>query len=366
MATDVQSSTALQHDLSFLDDVSDADLESIWESIQEGDESLSEYMGFDEGALNGIEQIALGYYRARRYKQAASIYGFILRLDIERASAWRGLGACAHAEKSYLLALCSYEAAVHWQPEDIVSRVYAGECLCMLGDRESGLAKLQEVVDGGSEDNSLLPYVTRARAIIGAEGGVPARIVLMKQGKELLAETEEALRDMGVEFDENAEVGLEDMMRNPQLRQGLKDVKEAMEEGRLTLAEVGGFSDIELDGTYAVASNHVNAGQTVEGIEICGYLMMLDPYNGRYYQLAGIALQRMKLYDFAEHYYRVALTLDKKDPMTMVYRGESKILSGQIDEGIEIIKEGVALAEGNTELLELKERGEVLLRQFGS
>ena len=366
MVTDVQSPTALQQDLSFLDDVSDADLESLWESIQEGNESFSEHMGFDEGALNGVEEIALGYYRGRRYKQAASVYGFILQMNRERASAWRGLGACAHAEKSYLLALRCYQAAVHWQPEDLVSRVYAGECMCMVGDRESGLAMLQEVVDGGSEDASLLPYVTRARAIIGAEGGVPPRIVLMKEGRQLIAETEDALQEMGVEFDENAEIRLEDMMRNPQLREGLADGKEALREGRLTYAEVGGFSDIELDGTYASACNYVNAGQGLEAIQICGYLMLIDPYKGRYYQLVGIALQRMKQYETADYYYRIALTLDKEDPMTLVYRGESKIMGGQIDEGLEIIKKGVALAEGKAELFELKERGETLLRQFGS
>ena len=155
-------------------------------------------------------------------------------------------------------------------------------------------------------------------------------------------------------------------MRNPKLRQGFADVKEALREGRLTYADVGGFTDFELDGTYAVACNYANIGQGLQAIQICGYLMLIDPYKGRYYQLVGICLQRMKQYDLADHYYRIALSLDSDDPMTLIYQGEVKIMQGKIDEGVGIISKGVELAASNSELHDVKSRGEILIQQFGS
>ena len=366
MAPQATTTADLDNNLSFLDDIPDTDLESIWEAVQDGAEHFGDAIGLDDATLNTIEDIAISYYRSRRYGQAAVIYGFILQINPNRPTAWRGLGACAHAQKGYIIAIRCYQAAFHWDPNDIVSKVYAGECLCMVGDKEAGLEVLNGVLEAGSEDATQLPYITRARAIVGADGGVPARIVLMKEGNQLIAETEEVLKEMGVEFDPDSEVMLEDMMRNPQLREGLADVKEALREGRLTYADVGGFTDFELDGTYAVACNYANIGQGLEAIQICGYLMLIDPYKGRYYQLVGICLQRMKQYDLADHYYRISLSLDKDDPMTLVYRGEVNIMQGQIDEGIEIIRKGVSLAEGNSELHAVNDRGEILIKQFGS
>ena len=366
MSTDSQSKENLSNDFDFLEVIPDADLEAIWESLQNGGESLGDAVGFDDAALNSVEEIALGYYRSRRYDQAATIYGFVLQMNTKRSSAWRGLGACAHAQQSYLIAMRCYQAACSWNPQDVVSKVYTGECMCMLGDKESGLALLEEVVEQGSEDSTALPYITRARAIIGADGGIPPRVVLLKEGQQLIAETEEALSAMGAVFDEDREIEMDDMMRNPQLRDGIATVKEAIREGRLTYADVGGFTEIELEGAYASACNLAAAGQGVEAIEICGYLMMVDPYKGRYYQLVGVSLQRMKQYELADHYYRIALTLDKEDPMSLIYRGECKIMLGRIDEGVDFVKEGVGLAEGKAEHKEVQSRGEILIKQFGA
>ncbi len=366
MTTESTTAAELNENLSFLDDIPDADLEAIWEAVQDGANTYGEVVGIDDASLNTIEDIAISYYRSRRYEEAAVIYGFILQVNPNRPTAWRGLGACAHAQKGYDIALRCYQAAFHWNPADVISKVYAGECLCMLGDKAAGLKLLQAVIEQGSEDMAELPYITRARAIVGADGGVPARVVLVKEGDKLIGETEEVLREMGVEFDPDAEINLEDMMRNPKLRQGFADVKEALREGRLTYADVGGFTDFELDGTYAVACNYANIGQGLQAIQICGYLMLIDPYKGRYYQLVGICLQRMKQYDLADHYYRIALSLDSDDPMTLIYQGEVKIMQGKIDEGVGIISKGVELAASNSELHDVKSRGEILIQQFGS
>ena len=76
------------------------------------------------------------------------------------------------------------------------------------------------------------------------------------------------------------------------------------------------------------------------------------------------ALQRMKQYEAADSYYSMALTLDKGNAMSLVYRGESMIMAGHVDDGLKIIGEGVTAAEGNVEMTELLDRGKLLLKQF--
>ena len=163
-----------------IDEIPETDLETLLEGLQDGAECVADVYGFDDEALSAIEEMALGYYRSRRYEQAATIYGLVLQMNVKRSNAWRGLAACAHAQKSYLVAMRCYQSAVHWNPEDIVSKVYAGECMCMAGDTEGGVAALEEVVDSNVTDIAMLPYITRARAIIGANGGVPPKVVLIK------------------------------------------------------------------------------------------------------------------------------------------------------------------------------------------
>jgi tetratricopeptide (TPR) repeat protein len=354
-------------DLSLLAKIPDRDLEEIVAAIQEGAQQPGEALGFGDDALTAIEKMAVGFYRAKIYDKASVIYGFILQMNQDRGSAWRGLGACCHALRSYPLAVKCYRRAVEKDDADIVSRVFWGECLCQVGEKENGLELLQHVIDKGTDNLEYKPYITRARAIVGAGGGVPNKLVLMKEGQRLAADAAELIgQEGGPAFDPDAEITVDDIKANPELNKMLGELRSAVEEGKLTYAEIGGFTENELDGAYACACKYAEMGQTVQAIQIGGYLMFLDPYNGRYYQLIGICLQQMKQYENADHYYKMALLFDEENPMTLVYRGEAKIMAGKTDEGLELVKLGVAAAGEQPDCKELADRGEVLLRQFGS
>lgn len=352
-------------DFSFLEEISDQSIEDIVSAVQDGATSYAEAMGFSPEALRAIEQIALGYYRGRQFDRSALVYSFILGLEHTYAAAWRGLGACCHAEKKYSLALYCYRGALEQDATDMVSAVFTGECLCMVGEQAEGIRVLEAVVERGSDNAAYLPYLTRARAIIAAEGGKPPRVVLMEKGEKLARTISEEMVQVLVDFDDDREVELEDIMRNPQLSEDFKEVAQALKDGRLTYAEVGGFTENELDGAYAAACQYVEMGQVIEAMQICGYLMMLDPYNGRYYQLVGISLQRLKQYEQADHYYRMALVNDKTNAMTMVYQGECKIMAGHVDGGLEIVRKGLEAAGDDPEHAAVAERARQLLQQFG-
>ena len=223
----------------------------------------------------------------------------------------------------------------------------------------------------GTKIAAYMPYIARAQAVINAEGGIPARVVLMEQGKSLAAQANDLLIEEGydpapgeLEFDPDAPLTAEAMLQNPKLRKMVDELKVAVNEGRLTYAEIGGFTDNELEGAYACAAKYAEMGQVIESIQISGYLMFLNPYEPRYYQLVGICLQRMKQYEAAEHYYRMALILDKEDAMSKVYLGETLIMAGRMDEGLGEIKAGMSIAEGDPAQKDLVDRGKVLVQQF--
>jgi hypothetical protein len=73
----------------------------------------------------------------------------------------------------------------------------------------------------------------------------------------------------------------------------------------------------------------------------------------------------MKQYENADHYYNMALLFDKDNPMSLVYRGESKIMAGKTDEGLALVKKGMVAAQGKAEFRDIADRGQVLVRQFG-
>lgn len=360
----------LEHDL---ENVPDQDLWEIWESItKEGATTPAESYGFDQAALNSIERMALGYYRATRYGGAAAIYGFLLKLDSSRASAWRGLGACAQAVKNFEMAANAFRYAADAAPDDLISQVFLGECLCQLGKKDEGLALLRKVIQTGAKTPDESPYLTRAKAIVGADGGVPPKVVLKREGQKLIQETEAIFETIDfdnppLELDDGREIQWEDIKKNPELMKVIGDLKEAVATGSLTLAEVGGFTDNELDGAYAVACKYAEMGQVMQAMQITGYLIFIDPYKARYFQLIGICMQRMEQYDAADQYYGMAASMEPEDPMTRIYRGEAKIMSGNVDDGLKWVREGLELAQQDAgQHKDLIDRANVLIKQFSA
>jgi len=361
----------MEFDAEALDSIPEQDLLDIYNSIVDGAQTPAASLGFDDAALNSIERMAVGYYRARHLDKAAAIYGFLLRMDSKRSSTWRGLGACAQALQQYEAGAAMFRQAVECAPNDVITQVFLGECLCQLGEREEGLQILNTVVERGADSQAAAAYVTRARAIIGAEGGVPARVILKREGRRLSKSMDAYAEEMGVEapqvFDPTEELDWEHMKKDPKLMESIGHLKKAYEEGNLTLAEIGGFTENELNGAYACACKYADMGQVMQALQITGYLIFIDSYQARYYQLAGICMQRVGDFDSAERFYGLAVTLDKKDPMTAIYRGESKIMSGNVDEGVQWVRDGLELASADApKHQDLIERANILIKQFST
>lgn len=357
-------------DLSVLTAIPDRDLEDIIAAIHAGATEPAQALGFSPAALNSFERMGQAYYRTHQFGKAATIFGFVLQLDMQRGSAWRSLGACAHAQQNYTHAIVCYTQAVALDGGDIPSRVFLGEALCLGGERDKGLEILNAALDLDTEKAAYRPYLTRARAIVAHDGGMPTTLVLRRHGETLFQEVDEALEQedsVALEtLDPDRDIEWSDIEANPKLLKAIRELSEHVKEGRLTYAQVGGFTDRELSGAYAVACKYAETGELLRAIQIAGYLIFLDPHRAPYYQLVGICLHRMKQYEGADFYYRMAQILEPKDPMTLVYRGEAMIMAGKVDAGLELVREGRECAKGAAEHSKIVDRADVLVRQFGT
>jgi tetratricopeptide (TPR) repeat protein len=142
------------------------DLEDIIKRVAEGAKNPKEALDFDDASMNAIEEVALGLYRSEMYDKASLVYGFALRLDPDRATCWRGLGACAQVSKAYEAAVLCYQAALERDPKDLISKACMGECFCLGGREVEGKGLLRSFVESAKNDPALKDFVVRARAIL--------------------------------------------------------------------------------------------------------------------------------------------------------------------------------------------------------
>ncbi|MEO0813512.1 MAG: tetratricopeptide repeat protein, partial [Myxococcota bacterium] len=330
-----------------------------------------ETLGFSSEALDTVERMARAYYRTHQFGKAAVIYGFVLQMNIERATGWRGLGACAMAQREYGHAGQCFKEAIRIDPQDVPSKVFLGECMCQVGAKEVGVELLRDTIKQSTERADYRPYITRARAIVGHDGGIPNTLILRRHGEALVREaTEEMAAEEAAAVgydpaDADRDIEFNDIKKNPKLLAAIRELATLVDEDKLTYAQVGGFTDNELDGAYAVACKYAELGEVTKSIQIAGYLIFLDPHKARYYQLVGICLQRMKQYEGADFYYRMANIFEPSDPMTLVYRGECKIMAGRVDEGLVLVRQGQAAASADPAAQPMADRADVLIKQFG-
>src|SRR5262245_51547682 len=97
-------------ELAALARIPDEDLVAAVAVIKGGMATPGEAVGFGPEALTAVEAMAFAYYKARHFAQAAALCGFVIQMDVRRASAWRALGACAQAQKDYGNAVRCYRA----------------------------------------------------------------------------------------------------------------------------------------------------------------------------------------------------------------------------------------------------------------
>lgn len=155
------------------------------------------------------------------------------------------------------------------------------------------------------------------------------------------------------------------MAENEELRQGMAAITNMVKAGLLTLADVGGFSEAELEGGYSAAVAKLESEQPAKCLKILGTLLTLNPRVSKFYRLAGIALHRLKQYELADAYYDIALAFDPEDAISMIYRGETHLLMNKRFTARRLLVEGLKRADAEPELHAIAQRARAIAQALG-
>lgn len=132
--------------------------------------------------------------------------------------------------------------------------------------------------------------------------------------------------------------------------------------GLITLQELEGITDEEMETVYALGYNFFSYGKYEAAKDIFTGLTAYAPYTSHYWRALGAVNQQLKDYSEAISAYDMAIANDDSDMVSYVYRGESKILLGHSEDGLQDLSKVVEMAPYHPEALQWVQRAQLLIR----
>lgn len=358
-------------------------------------ETEAEFLGLTPDVFATLENGAIAYYTGKRYAEAQVLFEGLLYLSAyKRPSAWRGLAACHQAQHFYEDASRCFANAVALDPNDFRSSTHCAECLCLLGRREEGLSILRYVVAAIPSTDEQTSYALRAKALLEAGGGPGVPSPMARKGKATseekrrleaslhpLATVEGAKshpKDDATTLERLAEIEVElavarrgpipdeaiqQQLADPETRARLEQIADAVNDKMLTIRELADFSEEQMDAAYAVACLHLERNELLQAMQVTTMMMWIDSRDTRFYRLAGLCAHRLKLFCLADYFYALVdiWRPGGADPATLIYRGEAKMMSDELQAGMAMIQDGIKRGEGDLKMADLIRRGKALL-----
>src|SRR4051812_47368723 len=132
--------------------------------------------------------------------------------------------------------------------------------------------------------------------------------------------------------------------------------------GLITLQELEGISDDEMETIYALGYNFFTYGKYDAAKDIFTGLTAYAPYTAHYWRALGAVNQQLKDYGEAIASYDMAIANDERDVVSYVYRGESYILSGNPQAGLKDLATVLQIGGDFPEFGAWVQRAQLLLR----
>ena len=131
--------------------------------------------------------------------------------------------------------------------------------------------------------------------------------------------------------------------------------------GLITLQELEGISDEEMETIYALGYNFFTYGKYDAAKDIFAGLTAYAPYTAHYWRALGAVNQQLKDYSDAISSYDMAVANDERDVVSYVYRGECYILAGQNETGMRDLEQVLAIGDAEPEHAAWVARAKLLL-----
>ena len=154
-------------------------------------------------------------------------------------------------------------------------------------------------------------------------------------------------------------------MANDSLSQTLAKLVERgakkMYRGSVSLSDVVGLTDKELEAMYGVGYHLFNWGKYQPALDIFSVLTLYSPFKAHYWRAAGAVNQAMKRFKEAILAYDMALTNNNLDAVSYTYRGESRLALGDVLGGISDLKKAIEVGEKLPAYINWVKRAKTLL-----
>ncbi len=135
-----------------------------------------------------------------------------------------------------------------------------------------------------------------------------------------------------------------------------------MYRGSVSLSDVVGLSDDELEAMYGVGYHLFNWGKYQPALDIFSVLTLYSPFRGHYWRAAGAVNQAMKRFKEAVLAYDMAITNNNQDAVSYTYRGESLLALGDTNAGVRDLKKAIEVGESFAAYANWVKRAKTLLQ----
>lgn len=132
--------------------------------------------------------------------------------------------------------------------------------------------------------------------------------------------------------------------------------------GLITLQELEGISDEEMEMIYALGFNFFTYGKYDAAKDIFTGLTAYAPYTAHYWRALGAVNQQLKDYQEAIAAYDMAIANDEFDVVSYVYRGESQLLARNREAGLHDLQIVIQLGADAPQFGAWVQRAELLLK----
>lgn len=139
--------------------------------------------------------------------------------------------------------------------------------------------------------------------------------------------------------------------------------------GELTLKDVQGLSDDQMESIYALAYNAFRAGRHDEAHKLFVFLSLFDPFDPRFWLGLGACRFSMGDFDNAVDAYSMAGFIDELDPVAHLRCADCQLALGHTEDAISSLEIAVERATDKPDHQKTLERAEALiglLREMGT
>ena len=127
-------------------------------------------------------------------------------------------------------------------------------------------------------------------------------------------------------------------------------ISRIVDDGMMTVGEIGGMSESELEAIYSVGYNLARVGKFADAEKVFRGLVMLDHLSAKYWYALGSVLQQQRKFDVALQVFQLSAFLDSDDPKPQLRCAECHLALGDRENALNALDAMEFMAAKDTDV----------------